>query len=545
MRAPFVVAALGVSLLWVANAARPAPEQWEGPYAPAGPQFQTSERCFVCHSGKSLPSGAEVTIGSDWRTSVMANSSRDPYWQASVRRESLDHPQSQPTIEDECSICHMPISRYHARLEDKRGRVFAHLPLSALRPQDKEAADGVSCSVCHQISPENLGNPSSFTGGFVVQGPMADGTHAEYGPFAVDPGLRLVMHSSSGGFQPTQGEHIRSAELCATCHTLITKALDPNGKEIGSLPEQMPYEEWLHSDFRNRRSCQDCHMPKVSEPAPIARILSSVRPDTARHEFLGGNFLLQRLLGRYHDELGVAASSQELASAADRTEQYLQRQAARVTISDLHLTGEALSAEITVENLGGHKLPTAYPSRRAWLHVRMQDHTGDVVFESGALSADGSIQGNDNDRDPGQYEPHYTVIRSADQVQVYESILGDAQQRVTTGLLSATAYLKDNRLLPKGFDKSTAPPNIAVHGDALQDPNFTDHGNRVRYEVRVNPAGAPFEVIAELWYQPIGYRWAMNLKTYDAAEPRRFTDEYAATSGTNATKLAGSRASTR
>jgi len=30
-------------------------------------------------------------------------------------------------------------------------------------------------------------------------------------------------------------------------------------------------------------------------------------------------------------------------------------------------------------------------------------------------------------------------------------------------------------------------------------------------------------VEAELWYQPIGYRWANNLKPYDsAAEPRRF-----------------------
>jgi hypothetical protein len=179
------------------------------------------------------------------------------------------------------------------------------------------------------------------------------------------------------------------------------------------------------------------------------------------------------------------------------------------------------------------------------LHVRVEDHTGAVVFESGALATDGSIQGNDNDRDPERYEPHYTVIRNPEQVQIYESILGDAQHAVTTGLLSATGYLKDNRLLPAGFDKASAGANIAVHGEALQDPDFTDRGDRVRYEVTVNPAGAPFEVIAELWYQPIGYRWAMNLKAYDQAEPRRFTDEYAATSGTNATRLAESRASVR
>jgi hypothetical protein len=33
-------------------------------------------------------------------------------------------------------------------------------------------------------------------------------------------------------------------------------------------------------------------------------------------------------------------------------------------------------------------------------------------------------------------------------------------------------------------------------------------------------------VQAELLYQPIGYRWANNLKKYDAAEPRRFNSYY-------------------
>jgi hypothetical protein len=37
----------------------------------------------------------------------------------------------------------------------------------------------------------------------------------------------------------------------------------------------------------------------------------------------------------------------------------------------------------------------------------------------------------------------------------------------------------------------------------------------------------PFEVEAELLYQPIGYRWAANLKAYGhATEPRRFSAYY-------------------
>jgi hypothetical protein len=536
---------VGIASLCIARIACPQQELLQDKYALSGPAFQTSDRCFVCHNGANLPSGAQVSIGADWRSSIMANSSRDPYWQASVRRESLDHPRSRAAIEDECSTCHMPIARYHSRLEGKSGEVFAHLPLNALRPQDREAADGVSCSVCHQISRENLGTEASFTGGFIVRGRLADGTHAEYGPFDIDAGLRVVMHSSTEGFQPTRGDHIRSSELCATCHTLITKTLDSEGMEIGSLPEQVPYQEWQHSDYPRRQSCQDCHMPKTSEPVPIARILSSNRPDTARHVFVGANFLMQRLLGRYHDELAVSVSPRELAAAADDTEHYLQARAARVAISKPLLAGRTLTTAITVQNLGGHKLPTAYPSRRAWLHVLVRNRSDAVVFESGALNADGSIQGNDNDRDPTRYEPHYRVIRAADQVQIYESILGDAQHGVTTGLLSAIGYLKDNRLLPAGFDKRTADGRIAVQGEALEDPEFTDRGDRVLYEIDVDPAGAPFQVVAELWYQPIGFRWAMNLRTYDAVEPRRFTEEYASMSEISATKLAEALARTR
>src|SRR5262249_10689221 len=136
---------------------------------------------------------------------------------------------------------------------------------------------------------------------------------------------------------------------------------------------------------------------------------------------------------------------------------------------------------------------------------------------------------------------HYRVIRSADQVQIYESILGDAQHRVTTGLLSATGYLKDNRLLPAGFDKTTAHPQIALHRSALHDPGVNERRDQLGYEVEVDSAAAPFEVIAELWYQPIGFRWAMNLRTYNASEPQRFTGEYASMSGNSAVKLAESR----
>jgi len=87
-------------------------------------------------------------------------------------------------------------------------------------------------------------------------------------------------------------------------------------------------------------------------------------------------------------------------------------------------------------------------------------------------------------------------------------------------------YLKDNRVLPSGFDKETAEKDIQVVGDAVQDPNFNDRGSLVRYSVSTDPSGGPFHIEAELWYEPIGFRWAHNLAPYQAEEPQRFVRYY-------------------
>ena len=491
-------------------------------------EFRTSDRCVACHNQLQTSSGEDISIGFQWRASVMANSARDPYWQGSVRRESLDHPESQANIEDECSICHMPITHLTAKSEGQKAKIFEHLPISLEDQEHRAAADGVSCSVCHQIDKARLGTSESFNGNVVIASPQEKGPRPEYGPFAVDQGHRRVMESSTGGFVPEQGDQMRDSALCGSCHTLKTKALGPGGEEIGSLAEQMPYQEWLHSDYHNTRSCQSCHMPEVQEPVRITALYGAPREGMHRHEFIGGNFFLQRILNGHRNDLGVEALSSELSAAAEGTTRFLETQSARISIRDLQTTATGLSMAVLVENLTGHKLPTAYPSRRAWLHVVARDNGGHIVFESGALNSDGSIVGNDNDADPLRFEPYYRQINSPEQVQIFEPILTNAQGKVTTGLLSATGYLKDSRILPSGFDKRTAELDIAVAGEAADDPDFNDKGALTRYVINTGNAAGPFHVEVELWYQPIGFRWAHNLASYKAMEPQRFVSYYEA-----------------
>ncbi|HSW50687.1 MAG TPA: hypothetical protein VLH09_10960 [Bryobacteraceae bacterium] len=524
-----------LALAWSACGAEPAGKS-------AVPHFQTSDRCVACHNGLATKAGEDVSIGLAWLPTMMANSARDPYWHAGVRRETIDHPESREAIEDECSVCHMPMARYESKLEGHEGTIFRHLAFLPDGRGDQLAADGVSCSLCHQITKDKLGSRESFVGGFVIGAPNAQGERLEFGPYAAGAGHTRIMRSSTGGFRPSESAHIRESEICATCHTLLTKALGPGGKEIGELPEQVPYQEWLHSEYRQKRSCQSCHMPEITEEIAITSVLGVPRSGVSRHVFVGGNFFMQRILNRFRTELSVTAHPQELTAAAERTISHLQLEAAKVSVGRPNVAAGRLEAEVTVENLGGHKLPTAYPSRRVWLHVTVRDGSGRMVFESGAVNAAGAIEGNDNDADAARFEPHYTEIRSPDQVQIYEAVLGDIAKRVTTGLLTAVSYLKDNRLLPAGFDKRTADRDIAVAGGALEDGDFGGGGDRVRYSVDLGGAQGPYRVEAELCYQSIAYRWAMNLKNYDAEEPRRFLRYYQDAAASSVVVLARARA---
>ena len=488
--------------------------------------FQTSDRCFACHNGLSTSTGEDISIGLSWRPTMMANSARDPYWQAGVRRETIDHPESKAAIEAECAICHMPMARYQAKYEGREAEVFSHLAEGADEPEDLLARDGVSCSLCHQITKEKLGTRESLVGGFVIDTTREKGEREEYGPYKIEDGQLRIMRSSSGGYKPTESDHVRQSELCATCHTLITQALGPGGQVIGSLPEQMPYQEWYASEFKDTQSCQNCHMPVVEEDTRIAVTLGMPREKMGRHVFVGGNFFMLRVFGKYRNELNPWALPSEFAAAAARTEKHLKEETAKVVIDQINVAGGRLQADISVQNSSGHKFPTAYPSRRAWLHVTVRDRDNRVVFESGALNPNGSITGNDNDADATRYEQHYTEITAPDQVQIYEDIMVGANNVPTTGLLTAVRFIKDNRLLPRGFNKAAVEQEIAPQGGAVNDADFVGGSDKIRYTVNTGNAQGPFRVDAELWFQPIAYRWAMNLKNYDAMEPQRFTRYY-------------------
>ena len=322
--------------------------------------FSASERCVACHNGMTTPSGEDVSIGFAWRASIMANAARDPYWQAAVRREAIDHPQASAAIEDECSACHMPMTRFQSRADGRAGEIFSHLSGSPRQGgADPLAIDGVSCSLCHQL--QNGGPGLEHDGEFRIDLTRSWGDRLVFGPYDIPAPLGRVMQSSAG-FVPTRATNLETSELCSTCHTLYTTALESTGTgggaaQIARFPEQVPYLEWRASAYAQEESgktCQACHMTFTAEPTPASSVLSQPRERFARHGFQGANFFMLAMLERYRTELEVAALPQELSLSRERTLELLRTGAATISIARTEVRGDRLEAEVAVTNLAGH-----------------------------------------------------------------------------------------------------------------------------------------------------------------------------------------------
>jgi hypothetical protein len=497
-----------------------------------GRWFTASGGCIGCHNNLEDDTGGTVSMGDEWSATMLANSARDPYWQASVRREVNAHPELAETIEAICAKCHMPMASVNLRVDEETIRILGEGGL--VDPENENhhfAMDGVSCALCHQLRPPGDSDSPTYSGDYTLDTFLQRPERPIYGPFTVDQ-LQATIMASGSGFVPVQGLHITNAEFCATCHVLYTPVVSAAGVGEDEFPEQMTYLEFYYSDYRNRTTCQACHMPEADAGVRISTTSDVLRSPFSRHTFLGSNVYVLRLLQAFPDELAVTASEALFQDAIDNNTTYMAEEAATIEFEDAYLLGRQLTADVLVINLAGHKFPTGFPSRRAWLHFVVQDANGQVVFESGGYNPDGSIIGNANDEDPSLYEPHYRAIVQEDQVQIYEAIIGTAELQVTTDLLRAARYIKDNRLLPDGFEKAAPYDDIAVRGEAREDETFLGGLDRIQYVVTLPDSPGPYTVTIELLYQPISFRWVEDLRQYQGEEIESFLRYYEAVPNT-------------
>ena len=496
--------------------------------------FTGSGDCALCHSQLVDRAGNDVSIDAHWRSTMMANSANDPLWQAKVSSEVARAPLLEAEIEDKCATCHMPMARTEAAASGEPASIFNDGLHSAEHPLHAFAMDGVSCSLCHQIQDVSLGEKESFEGHYTIDVRATPPDRAIYGPFPRPYANPMRMNV---GFTPIEGPHTLDSGLCGTCHTLYTPYVDAGGNVLGTFPEQMPYLEWEQSAYGGEngrgRSCQQCHMPAAESAAVISNRPPggplAARSPFARHFFVGGNTFMLDLFRVHGEQLGLTAGTAHLEATLARTVERLSTTTAALSIVSARTDGNTVTVILETASAAGHKFPTGFPSRRAWLHVTLHDAAGRIVFESGQPQADGSIAGNDADQDAARYEPHYDRISSPDQVQIYEPIMRNSDGQITYTLLRAASYAKDNRLLPFGFDKTMASEDVRVRGAAAEDETFVGGSDQIGYQVDVGEHKGPFTVRAELLYQSLSYQFAQDLCSQDLPQSKTICDHYRAT----------------
>jgi hypothetical protein len=502
----------------------PATAQMRGRGGIVGPDqhFLTGEACALCHQATATAqalwgrNGDDVSPFSTWQATMMANSFRDPYWRAQVEKEVSLAPDKRPQIEGLCIRCHAPMAHHDALLHRHDAPLITDIAGMAI------GRDGVSCTVCHQAQADNLGTEASFSGNLQITA-----EHRIFGPYK-EPGAQpMRMHT---GYQAEYGPHIRNAGLCGACHTLFTSHVP--GHDL--FPEQTPYLEWRNSVFSDEegrteqsRSCQECHMSDegtmriARNPAGFDFNIKA-RPNARAHSFVGGNAFMLDMLRTNREALGVEASPDALERNARATRRQLAHDTATVAVEGLTREGEALSFAVRVTNLTGHKLPTGYPARRAWLRVLVRSGNK-PVFLSGEPDAQGRIQGVADER----ALPHVDRVEKPEQVVVYECIPVDAAGKPTTYLTQMAALGKDNRLLPKGWRadgpevQHTAPKGL---GD---DADFVGGEDVVHYALRL-PEGTRgrLTLVVSLLYQTVPPSWVEPMRNVTADATRQFVTMY-------------------
>ena len=424
--------------------------------------------CINCHSFDDDNNPNEIVPPhNNWAHSLMAQSARDPVWQAAVAISNQDATGSGET----CIRCHAP----NGWLE---GRSFSG-ELSELIEDD---FDGVNCNFCHRKidpvwTPENPLEDVDLLNELFKFDSLP--TQVGNGRFIVDP--RDVRRSpiededsiNLHGVDMLVSPHHKEGAFCGECHELsnpvFTKQEDgsylpnqvgephPTGDIHEMMPEQRTYSEWLNSTFASEgvyfednrfggdhptgimKSCQDCHMPQTSgaicvfwEQIPAA----APREYVSRHNFVGANnWVLGAVRDLYEDEV-TGLTEEGVERARQETEEFL------AAASDLDLSKEKNNLKVRLTNYAGHKLPTGFPEgTRIWINVVFYDKKGNMIKEHGAYDFDEA-----------------TLV--SEDTKVYETKLGLTEEMANlTGLPAGESFhlvlnneiIFDNRIPPMGF----------------------------------------------------------------------------------------------
>jgi hypothetical protein len=497
-------------------------------------KFVTSDQCAGCHDASSMSAATPNMIFfaesagqtqvlnlspyAEWRASPMGLAGRDPVFFAQLESETNHLPEHSTCIQQTCLRCHGVMGSRQLAIDTPGQGVdnceaLYPVPPPAGVPFGKEftrdvvqqwphsqqngeqnyaalARDGISCTVCHRVSPDSLGQENSYTGNFVT-GPDSE----LYGPYADDTVVTAPMENSVG-ITPKFGEQLASSEMCGSCHNILLPIFDNEGRRQGASYEQSTQLEWTNSVYgpngSDYRSCNSCHMQThykgeplhtkianiesnnsapTTERLPDDEITLTERSKFSRHQLHGVNVFLSQMFQQFPLVLGIrqldgltsSGVIQPLITGMNSMMEMARQGTAEVQITGVDpLSENRLRTRVTVVNKTGHYLPSGVGFRRVFLEVLIRDKANNLIWASGRTNELGAIVDGVTERvldaeQPGKFseaifQPHYQQITRGDQVQIYQEVIADSDGNITTSFLRRITDLKNNRIKPRGYN---------------------------------------------------------------------------------------------
>lgn len=350
-----------------------------------------------------------------------------------------------------CINCHSPLTNLGPQVapwdatsaSSKRSQ-----PLASMLKDNQ--LEGIDCAFCHQVQrgvnaldvKEGRYSGNDAWRSFLADKtfsmrPEAPGDHGiansgyvlDRDAFLGETGENGMPHAST---PQSVREYRKSSEFCGSCHDVRLFGTDSIGVEKGEHFKRLrnAYSEWVvWSDARRKakepvHSCQDCHMslfPGVCEPGagdgdaqdgdsalqracpddmhfssrapgvfPTGGVANRSEPSTiVSHYFSSVDTpLTPHFSEEFLEEKAVDISGTPLGLEARRD--LLLGSAFRFSLEPGKRSAKEVEIPIVIENIGaGHRIPAGFSQEREiWVHLRVSDAKGALVYEVGKLERD-------------------------------------------------------------------------------------------------------------------------------------------------------------
>lgn len=513
--------------------------------------------------------GIDLSPWGEWRFSMMGLGGRDPIFHAQLESEMSyskgQSPWTPEKIQDTCLKCHSAMGQRQFHLDkENEGKLFSQAHVFSKTKYGGLSRDGISCTVCHQMednSHEKLLNIA--TGNFKTI-PVKNGKNTIQGPY---DDVKTWPMEHSLGMTPRGSDFMKKGRVCASCHTVHLPVINEKGEALtegstiiaGGTFEQATYPEWVNSKYYPLNTCQTCHMPDHygdEENKMIGKIANiqdadfpkgqAIHDDKTdkfaahymtndenikinkkpyrRHALQGINLFALEIFNQYSDILGLNQASymtynkNGLKHAILEGNKMAKEKTAKLEILEKNYADGILSLKIKVTNLAGHKFPSGVGFRRAFLEVKADSWCSGCTNSIGVILGENKKPLPSEFNENGQYQKHHQIITSANEAQIYEELVKDEKGNFTTSFLRIHEHVKDNRLLPIGWEKG-GPSNKEgiskeqfLHAtnpghEAIKDADFTDGSGSDTIEYKISLKDKPKKVEATLYYQAIPPRF--------------------------------------